>query len=113
MRPGSEPIDVPVEVKGDTRFSYARAYDVLAKAVRGAVIGSYRGGVTVKDDDPMPTVSLTPVPNRATEGEPDLADHPVRGRRRGDLDPLRVRPVTTAPNCPPRTSTRSGWRDHR
>ncbi len=44
VRPGSSPIDVPVKVNGDTRFGYDEQYDVVAKAVRGAVIGSYRAG---------------------------------------------------------------------
>lgn len=69
VRPGSTPIDVPVEVKGDTRFGYDEQYDVLAKAVRGAVIGSYRGGVTALNDDPEPTVTLTPVKDQGVEGD--------------------------------------------
>ncbi|MFD9329564.1 hypothetical protein [Streptomyces sp. NPDC060065] len=69
VRPGSTPIDVPVEVKGDTRFGYDEQYDVIAKAVRGAVIGSYRGGVTALNDDPEPEVSLTPVKDQGVEGD--------------------------------------------
>lgn len=56
-----------VEVKGDTRFGYDEQYDVVAKAVHGAVIGSYRGGVTAVNDDPAPSVTLTPVTDRVTE----------------------------------------------
>ncbi|MCX5561164.1 hypothetical protein [Streptomyces sp. NBC_00038] len=69
VRPGSTPIDVPVEVKGDTRFGYDEQYDVLAKAVRGAVIGSYRGGVTALNDDPEPAITLTPVKDQGVEGD--------------------------------------------
>ncbi|MER5587283.1 hypothetical protein ABT090_37385 [Streptomyces asoensis] len=68
VRPGSSPIDVPVEVRGDTRFAYDVTHDLLVKAVRGAVVGSYRGGVTVENDDPAPKVSLTAVTDRVTEG---------------------------------------------
>ncbi|MFD5761162.1 hypothetical protein ACFWIZ_39845, partial [Streptomyces sp. NPDC127044] len=68
VRPGSSPIDVPVKVKGDTRFGYDEQYDVVAKAVRGAVVGSYRGGVTALNDDPAPSVTPTPVPDPVTEG---------------------------------------------
>ncbi|WP_458249027.1 alpha/beta hydrolase family protein [Streptomyces sp. MAI_2237] len=68
VRPGGHDIDVPVQVKGNTRFSYDVQNDVLVKAVHGAVIGSYRGGVTVQNDDPMPAVSVTPVADRVTEG---------------------------------------------
>ncbi|MFE4990660.1 alpha/beta hydrolase family protein [Streptomyces mirabilis] len=95
VRPGSAPIDVPVKVKGDTRFGYDEQYDVVAKAVRGAVIGSYRGGVTAANDDPAPAVTLTPVTDRVTEGgtltwrislsEPAEVDI---------LQPMRLLPVT-------------------
>ncbi|GAA5701664.1 hypothetical protein AQJ43_28420 [Streptomyces avermitilis] len=68
VRPGSNPIDVPVKVKGDTRFGYDEQNDLIAKAVRGAVIGSYRGGVTAVNDDPAPAVTMTPVTDRVTEG---------------------------------------------
>lgn len=68
VRPGTTPLDVPVEVRGDTRFGYDEQHDLLAKAVRGAVVGSYRGGVTAENDDPEPEVTLTPVTDRVTEG---------------------------------------------
>lgn len=69
VRPGVTPIDVPVQVKGDTLFGYDEGQDLLVKAVRGAVVGSYRGGVTAQNDDPAPKVTLTPSV-RATEGGP-------------------------------------------
>lgn len=68
VRPGSNAIDVPVEVKGDTRFSYDVQHDVLVKAVRNAVVGSHQGGVTALNDDPEPVITLTPVADRVTEG---------------------------------------------
>ncbi|MHB9863555.1 alpha/beta hydrolase family protein [Streptomyces sp. YIM S03343] len=69
VRPGGHDIDVAVRVKGDKRFSYDVENNVLVKAVRGAVIGSYRGGITVLNDDPRPTVSVTPVAGRVSEGQ--------------------------------------------
>ncbi|GAA3984134.1 hypothetical protein [Streptomyces plumbiresistens] len=68
VRRGSNAIDVPVEVKGDTRFSYDVQHDIVVKAVRNAVVGSHRGGVTAQNDDPEPAVTLTPVTDRVTEG---------------------------------------------
>ncbi|MEV5174358.1 hypothetical protein AB0L10_25530 [Streptomyces flaveolus] len=68
VRPGGQDIDVPVEVKGNTRYGTDVSYDVLVKAVRGAVVGSYRGGITVHDDDPAPTMTVTPVAGEVTEG---------------------------------------------
>ncbi|MGW0827725.1 hypothetical protein [Streptomyces sp. NPDC002845] len=69
VRPGGNGIEVPVEVHGNTRFDYSTSHDVLVKAVRGAVVGSHRGGVNVENDDPMPTLGVTPVADRVTEGE--------------------------------------------
>jgi hypothetical protein len=69
VRPGGHGVDVAVQVKGDTRFSYGVEHNVLVKAVRSAVIGSYRGGITVLNDDPMPAVSVTPVAGQVPEGQ--------------------------------------------
>ncbi|GAB2947266.1 hypothetical protein GCM10023080_002380 [Streptomyces pseudoechinosporeus] len=69
VRPGSDDIEVPVEVHGNTRFDYGTSHDVFVKAVHGAVVGNHRGGVAVKNDDPMPTFSVTPVADRVTEGQ--------------------------------------------
>jgi hypothetical protein len=69
VRQGSGAIEVPVEVHGNTRFDYGASHDVFVKAVRGAVVGSHRGGVRVENDDPMPTFSVTPVADRVTEGQ--------------------------------------------
>ncbi|WP_418955334.1 hypothetical protein [Streptomyces tritici] len=67
---GGTTIDLPVTVRGNTRYSYGSRHDVLVKAVRGAVVGAHRGGLTVRDDDPMPTVTLKPVASDVTEGRP-------------------------------------------
>lgn len=69
VHPGSNLVDLPVEVEGNTRYSYDVSHDVLVKAVRGAVVGSHHGGVTVQNDDPMPEVTVTPVADRVTEGQ--------------------------------------------
>ncbi|MGW1321349.1 alpha/beta hydrolase family protein [Streptomyces antibioticus] len=69
VRPGARPIDVPVVVKGDTRFGHGKQQDLLVKAVRGAVVGSAQGGVTAEEDDPAPKVTLTPVADKVTEGK--------------------------------------------
>ncbi|MFB9402120.1 hypothetical protein [Streptomyces echinatus] len=65
---GSDGIDVPVEVKGNTRYGTDLSYDVLVKAVHGVVVGSYGGGLTVHDDDPAPKMTVTPVAGKVTEG---------------------------------------------
>nr|WP_209446769.1 hypothetical protein [Streptomyces palmae] len=68
VRPGGRDIEVSFPVRGDTRFGWDEPHDVFVKAVRGAVIGSYRGGVTAVNDDPMPTVTVRPVDDHVTEG---------------------------------------------
>ncbi|MFC8551952.1 hypothetical protein ACFUMI_30845 [Streptomyces sp. NPDC057273] len=70
VRPGSQDIDVPVEVRGNTRYGYDLTQDVSVKAVRGVAVGAHRGGVTVRNDDATPTVTLTPVEADVTEGRP-------------------------------------------
>lgn len=70
VRPGGHDIDVPVTVKGNTRYGADVSYDVLVKAVRGAVVGSYRGGITVRNDDPAPRMTVSPVADRVPEGKP-------------------------------------------
>ncbi|MET7451757.1 hypothetical protein ABZT03_07645 [Streptomyces sp. NPDC005574] len=95
VRPGSTPIDVPVVVKGDTRFNYDREQDLVAKAVHGAVVGSYVGGVTALNDDPAPEVTLTPVTDRVTEG--GTLTWRLALSEPADVDiwqPIRVVPVT-------------------
>ncbi|MFI5940110.1 hypothetical protein ACIBCB_07520 [Streptomyces uncialis] len=69
VKPGSgQRIELPVEVEGNTRWSHDIEHRAYVKAVRGAVIGSYEGTLTVRNDDPMPRVTLTTVADDVTEG---------------------------------------------
>jgi hypothetical protein len=68
FRPGTRAVEVPVEVVGDTLFGTSEASVLDAKAVRGAVIGDYRGGVLVTNDDPAPRITVEPVADRVAEG---------------------------------------------
>ncbi|MFH8933696.1 alpha/beta hydrolase family protein [Streptomyces griseosporeus] len=70
VRPGGRDIDVPVRVTGDRLFGYDVTHDVVVKAVHGVVVGAHRGGVTARNDDPMPRITVTPVADRVTEGQP-------------------------------------------
>ncbi|WP_335935551.1 hypothetical protein [Streptomyces sp. PTD5-9] len=69
VRPGGPRLDVPITVRGNTRFGYDVTHRVFAKAVGGAVVGSHLGGLTVRNDDPMPTFGVTPVADRVAAGE--------------------------------------------
>ncbi|GAQ53543.1 alpha/beta hydrolase family protein [Streptomyces acidiscabies] len=95
VRPGANAIDVPVMVKGDTRFGYDLQQDIVVKAVHGAVVGKYRGGVTAKNDDPEPKATLVPVADKVTEGGTLLWR--VTQSETADVDiwhPIRLVPVT-------------------
>ncbi|PSM41046.1 hypothetical protein C6Y14_23970 [Streptomyces dioscori] len=95
VRPGSHAIDVPVEVKGDTVYGYDVEHDIAVKAVDHAVVGKYRGGITVGNDDPEPVVTLTPVADRVTEGESLAWRLSVDAPAAVDIwQPVRVLPVT-------------------
>ncbi|MFF7445371.1 MULTISPECIES: hypothetical protein [unclassified Streptomyces] len=95
VRPGSDTIDVPVVVKGDTTFGYDVQQDIAVKAVRGAVVGAHRGGITVQNDDPAPVVTLAPVTDRVSEGETLKWRLSLAEPAAVDLwQPVRVLPVT-------------------
>jgi hypothetical protein len=68
FRPGTRTVEVPVEVVGDKLFGTSEASVLDAKVVRGAVIGDYRGGVLVTNDDPAPRITVERVAKRVAEG---------------------------------------------
>ncbi|MFE1291054.1 hypothetical protein [Streptomyces sp. NPDC058751] len=68
VRSGGRNPEVPVEVRGNTRYGYDMSYDIFAKAVHGVVTGAYRGGVTARNDDPIPVITVTPASASTTEG---------------------------------------------
>ncbi|MDQ0946765.1 hypothetical protein QFZ24_000688 [Streptomyces phaeochromogenes] len=95
VRPGSDAIDVPVVAKGDTVYGDDVEHDIAIKAVHNAVVGKYRGGFTVENDDPEPVITLTPVADRVTEGETLTWRLSVDAPTAVDIwTPVRVRPVT-------------------
>ncbi|MFH8900531.1 hypothetical protein ACH4HG_29690 [Streptomyces coeruleorubidus] len=95
VRPGSHAIDVPVKVKGDTVYGDDVEHDIAVKAVRNAVVGKYRGGIIVENDDPEPVITLSPVADRVTEGETLTWRLSVDAPAAVDLwEPVRVLPVT-------------------
>ena len=69
ITPGTTRIPVPVAVLGNTTYGGDLRYTVSAKAIRNAVVGDYDGGVVVRDDEPIPDVTITPSVT-ATEGSP-------------------------------------------
>ncbi len=95
VRPGSNAIDVPVEVKGDTAYGEDVQHDIAVKAVHNAVVGAHRGGLTAQNDDPEPVITLSPVADRVTEGETLTWRLSIDAPVTVDLwEPVRVLPVT-------------------
>ncbi|GHE46043.1 hypothetical protein GCM10018785_14690 [Streptomyces longispororuber] len=70
VRPGDTSLGLPFKVKGNKRYGMPLSYSVLAKTAGGAVVGSYSGGLSVREDDPMPKVTVKPVAAKVTEGKP-------------------------------------------
>ncbi|TQM85263.1 hypothetical protein FHX81_7742 [Saccharothrix saharensis] len=68
VEPGQHEVGIPVQVNGNTRWSFDLRRVVLVKAVRGAVVGRYADRLTVPNDDPEPTITATPVTGAVTEG---------------------------------------------
>ncbi|MBW4720329.1 alpha/beta hydrolase family protein [Saccharothrix obliqua] len=68
LQPGRHTVEIPMQVTGNTRWGATFRRMVLAKAVRGTVAGRHSGGLTVVDDDPQPTLTITPVADPVTEG---------------------------------------------
>ncbi|MEV0678745.1 hypothetical protein AB0I60_19735 [Actinosynnema sp. NPDC050436] len=68
LEPGGHVVRTPMEVTGNTRWSPDSQRPLLVKAVRGTVAGRYAGGLAVREDDPRPTITVTPVADRVAEG---------------------------------------------
>ncbi|MFS8201658.1 hypothetical protein ACLVWQ_23555 [Streptomyces sp. CWNU-52B] len=95
VRPGSDAIDVPVEVTGDTVYGFDVDHGIAVKAVHNAVVGKHRGGVTVENDDPAPVITVSPVADRVTEGETLTWRLTMDAPAAADFwQPVRVLPVT-------------------
>ncbi|MGV9314012.1 hypothetical protein ACWDR0_17810 [Streptomyces sp. NPDC003691] len=60
VAPGTNTIDVPVTVEGDTRYGHDRVQTAYVKAVRNAAVGAQEGWVVVENDDPMPKPGAAP-----------------------------------------------------
>ncbi|MFI6095454.1 alpha/beta hydrolase family protein [Lentzea sp. NPDC051213] len=68
IKPGQRRIDVPIPITGNTRFSWDVSRGVSVQPVRGVVAGASEGGLLVRNDDPAPTATASPVADRVTEG---------------------------------------------
>lgn len=70
VKPGATRITVPIPVVGNTTYGGDVTYPLTAKAIRNTVVGDYTGGVHAREDDPLPTITLSPATATAAEGSP-------------------------------------------
>ncbi|SDF93289.1 hypothetical protein SAMN05216553_104243 [Lentzea fradiae] len=69
LQPGQTRAVVPITYEGNTRWSGDVRHSVSVQAVSNAVAGAALGQLLVRNDDPVPTITATPIAGRATEGE--------------------------------------------
>ncbi|HST83637.1 MAG TPA: hypothetical protein VLL08_18035 [Kineosporiaceae bacterium] len=65
---GAHQVGVPLKIPGDNIFGPSQEYLVLAEAMAGTVVGDFIDHLKVIQDDPAPTVTVTPVTDQVTEG---------------------------------------------
>jgi hypothetical protein len=68
LKPGENRTEVPVTVAGNTRWGPDTRNPVAVQAISNAVVGSAVGGLLVRNDDPAPQLSVTPVADSVKEG---------------------------------------------
>ncbi|WP_434438852.1 alpha/beta hydrolase family protein [Lentzea sp. E54] len=68
LKPGEHRVEVPVTFSGNTKWGSDTHHPVAVQALSNAVAGAAVGGLLVREDDPAPDVSVTPVAGSVTEG---------------------------------------------
>ncbi|MGW6932829.1 hypothetical protein ACWGE0_22425 [Lentzea sp. NPDC054927] len=68
LKPGEHRTEVPVSFTGNTKWSADTRYPVAVQAISNAVVGAAVGGLLVRNDDPAPKVTVTPLADNVTEG---------------------------------------------
>ncbi len=70
VQPGSSTTGPKSTIVGNTLYGNDQYESMFSKAVKGATVGQFSGGLIVLDDDPQPTVSVAPIADKVTAGEP-------------------------------------------
>jgi hypothetical protein len=68
LKPGEHRAEVPVTYTGNTRWSADVRHSVSVQAISNAVVGAAIGGLLVRNDDPAPKLTVTPVAGSVAEG---------------------------------------------
>ncbi|WP_157985017.1 alpha/beta hydrolase family protein [Lentzea terrae] len=68
LKPGEHRADVPITYTANTRWGADTRYPIGVVAIDNAVVGAAFGGLLVRNDDPVPTLTVTPVADSVAEG---------------------------------------------
>jgi hypothetical protein len=68
LKPGEHRTDVPITYTANTRWGADTRYPVGVVAIDNAVVGAAFGALLVRNDDPAPTLTVTPVADSVAEG---------------------------------------------
>ncbi|MBM7859373.1 alpha/beta hydrolase family protein [Lentzea nigeriaca] len=68
LKPGEHRVEVPITYTANTRWSADTRYPIGVTAIGNAVVGAAFGGLLVRNDDPIPKLSVTPVAESVVEG---------------------------------------------
>ncbi len=69
VAPGQTTGYIPVEYEADDSFGFNQETQIAIWPMRGIATDDYLGGLTVIDDDPVPTIDVD-IPHRVREGQP-------------------------------------------
>lgn len=68
LAPGENRAEVPVTFTGNTKWGSDVRHPVMVQAISNAVVGAASGGLLVRNDDPVPSLTVTPVAGSVAEG---------------------------------------------
>lgn len=68
LKPGEHRTEVPISFTGNTKWSSDTRHTVMVQAIDNAVVGAAFGGLLVRNDDPEPSLTVTPVADSVSEG---------------------------------------------
>jgi hypothetical protein len=68
LKPGEHRTDVPITYTANTRYGADTRYPIGVLALDNAVVGAAFGSLLVRNDDPAPTLTVTPLADSVTEG---------------------------------------------
>ncbi len=70
MKPGEHRVEFSISATGNTRWSTDLLRPLAVQAIHNVVAGAAIGGLFIRNDDPLPAISVTPVADSVVEGAP-------------------------------------------